>query len=174
MLLAFQQRGLLSGAERVLHFAPEACLDKFIRSCSASYLTADFKPGCAEIVLNIENIDLPDKAVDLVIANHVFEHVDDRAAMKEIHRVLSDHGRMIVSVPIIEAWVQSYENPSVTGPTERQLHFGQHDHLRFFGRDFRDRISAAGFCFEGFMASGEECVEMGILRGECIFICPKT
>jgi SAM-dependent methyltransferase len=145
-----------------------------MRSCSAFYRTADFEPGRAEIVLNIEDIALPDETVDLVIANHVLEHVDDRAAMKEIYRVLSNHGRMIVSVPIIEAWVQSYENPSITGPTERHLHFGQHDHLRFFGRDFRDRISAAGFSFEEFMASGEECVQMGILRGECIFICSKA
>jgi SAM-dependent methyltransferase len=174
LFLAFQQRGLLSGSERVLHFAPESCLEKFIRSSSASYRTADFEPGRAEIVLNIEKIDEPDKTVDLVIANHVLEHVDDRAAMREIHRILSDHGRMVISVPIIEAWAKSYDNPSITSLAERVLHFGQQDHLRFFGRDFRDRISDAGFSFEEFIASGQTCVDNGIQRGECIFICSKA
>jgi hypothetical protein len=65
LFLAFQQRELLSGSERVLHFAPESCFEAFIRLSSASYRTADFEPGRAEIVLNIEKIDAPDKTVDL-------------------------------------------------------------------------------------------------------------
>jgi len=47
-------------------------------------------------------------------------------------------------VPIEEGWEVTYENPKVVSPRQRLLHFGQEDHVRFYGRDIRNRLTAAG------------------------------
>jgi hypothetical protein len=55
----------------------------------------------------------------------------------------------------------------------RRLHFGRHNHVRFYGRDFRDRIRRAGFVLSEFAASGEDCVRYSMLRGERVFFATK-
>jgi SAM-dependent methyltransferase len=158
----------------VLHFAPEPCLRRIIQEASAYYRSADFAPAPDSLLLNIEKIDLPDHSVDVVIANHVLEHVDDLAALRELRRILSDRGRMIVSIPIIEGWATTYENPSIKSKVEREIHFGQADHLRFYGRDFRDRVLSAGFSLEEFVADGPDAARYALTRGDAIFICTKV
>ena len=158
---------------RVLHFAAEECLQPLLRTTAKAYTTADFKSGY-DLQLNMEQIDLPQDSFDCVICNHVLEHVDDRKATKEIHRILSDNGHLIASVPIIEGWETTYENPAILSEAERTLHFGQFDHVRFYGRDFRDRVCEAGFVLEEeFTAGGEDSVKHGLIRGEKIFIFRK-
>jgi SAM-dependent methyltransferase len=174
VFLALQRRNLLSGLGNVLHFAPEAFLVKLLREGSVSYRSADFEPGVADIVLNIEKIDLPDKSMDIVIANHVLEHVDDRAALREIWRVLSDHGRLIVSVPLAGGCAKTYENPAVTSPADRQLHYGQADHQRYYGRDFTDRLSSAGFSVDEFTCDGPDVTKYSLQRGDTVFIGTKV
>jgi len=169
-----QRLRILSGSENVLHFAPEACLSPIIEKKSATYRTADLIPGRASTVLNIEHIDLPDKSIDVVIANHILEHVDDRAALREIRRILTDHGVFIVMIPIVEGWAKTYENPSIIGEAERDRHFGQSDHVRYFGRDFRNRVLSAGFSLEEFSCDGAETVRYSLTRGECVFIGRKA
>jgi Methyltransferase domain len=39
----------------------------------------------------------------------------------------------------------TYEDWDVTGPEDRLREFGQEDHVRLYGRDFADRLTAAGF-----------------------------
>jgi SAM-dependent methyltransferase len=122
----------------------------------------------------MEEIELPEDSFDCVICNHVLEHVDDRKATREIHRILSENGLLIASVPIIEGWETTYENPAISSAAERTLHFGQFDHVRFYGRDFRDRVCEAGFVLEEeFTAGGEDSVKHGLIRGEKIFIFRK-
>jgi SAM-dependent methyltransferase len=158
-------------AEPILHFAPEAVLERKLRSLYAQYRTADLFGG-ADLKLNIEEIDLPDGEIKTVICNHVFEHVDDRKALAEICRILADDGCLVASVPIIEGWDTTYEDARITDPGLRELHFGLTDHLRQYGRDFRDRLRAAGFLsVEEFTAGGSDSVEFGLLRGEKIFTC---
>jgi SAM-dependent methyltransferase len=172
--LALQRRNLLSGLGKVLHFAPEVFLTDILRKSSESYRSADFEPGVADMVLNIEEIDLPDKSVDIVIANHVLEHVDDRAALREIWRILSDHGRLIVSVPLAGGCTKTYENPAITSPADRELHFGQADHLRYYGRDFTDRLSSAGFSIDEFTCDGPDTTKYALQRGDSVFIGSKV
>jgi len=172
--LALGRLHLLSGSGKVLHFAPEACFTKKIEQSCATYWTADYQPGRASMVLNIEKIDLPDNSVDVVIANHVLEHVDDRTALREIHRILTDHGRLITSVPIIEGWRKTYEDPSITSAADRELHFGQSDHIRYYGHDFRERVVSAGFSLDEFTCDGADVVKYGLYRGDYIFIGTKV
>ncbi|MGA2219097.1 MAG: methyltransferase domain-containing protein [Terracidiphilus sp.] len=155
----------------MLHFAPENCLAKTIAKYVPDYKTADRVPGRGQMVLNIEKIDLPDNSVDAVIALHVLEHVDDRAALQEIRRVLVPGGMFITAVPIVEAWSTTYENPSVVSKRDRIKHYGADDHRRWYGRDFRDRLKEAGFTVEEFVGDGSDTVKYGLVRGDTIFIC---
>jgi SAM-dependent methyltransferase len=120
--------------KRILHFAPEPVMRKIYSSLAASYLSADIA-GYADRILNIEAIDMPDESWDVVVANHVLEHVDDRKALAEIRRILSPGGLAIVSFPLALTFEQTYENPAVTARADRDLHFGQWDHIRYYGAD---------------------------------------
>lgn len=160
-------------AEPVLHFAPEPVLRDRFKQIYADYRTADLV-NPADLKLDIEAIALPDASINTIICNHVLEHVCDRKALAELHRILAPGGKLICSVPIIEGWDQTYENPAISSMEDREVHFGQSDHVRYYGRDFRDRLAAAGFAtFDEITASGEEVVEHGLLPGEKIFVCTK-
>ena len=78
----------------------------------------------------------------------------------------------MIMTPVIEGWT-TYENPAVVTPKDRWLHFGQDDHVRFYGSDLRDRIKAAGFRLTEFTARADEIVKYGLTRGECLFIAEK-
>jgi SAM-dependent methyltransferase len=171
--LAVQRLQLLSARQSVLHFAPEEVIGQIVRQYDVSYLTADIMAGRASLVLDIQRIALPDRALDLVIVNHVLEHVDDVAALSELYRILKPGGRVIASVPIVEGWDETYENPGVADEIGRDTHFGQSDHVRYYGRDFRNRITSAGFALQEFTVGGAESVRYSLLRGERIFIGTK-
>src|ERR1700730_10997550 len=158
--------------EPILHFAPERILEKKLRGMYKDYRTADLFSS-ADLNLNIEKIDLPDKSISTVICNHVLEHVNDVVALREIKRVLKDDGVFVVSVPIVEGWDRSYENEAIIDPALRELHFGQSDHVRFYGKDFRDRLRIGGFLFDEITAEAEDVVRYGLVRGEKFFVCHK-
>lgn len=158
----------------VLHFAPEESLERKLRAIFENYSSADLF-GSADLCINIERIKLQSSTIKTVICNHVLEHVDDIKALSEIYRVLTADGVLICSVPIIEGWEKTYEYKDAKTAYARELHYGQHDHLRYYGRDFRDRLENAGFAqIEEYTAEGEACVRYGLLRGEKIFICSKS
>jgi len=161
----------------ILHFAAEPVFEPRFRSRFSSdptsYRTADLLTH-ADLKINIEQIDLPSGSVATVICNHVLEHVDDRKALAEIYRILHTHGIAILSVPIVEGWAQTYENICITDPVTRELHFGQSDHLRYYGRDFRNRVQQAGFVFNEVTSSPTDVVKFGLLRGESFFVCRKA
>ena len=156
---------------RVLHFAPEPAVARLIKGFeTGEYLTADIKPGRADMVLNIEKIELPDARVDVVVASHVLEHVDDSKALAEIHRILAPGGKLIAMVPLIEGWNLTYEDKAMMSGADRANHFGQPDHVRFYGADFRDRIRQAGFSLAEYTADGADSVRYRLNRGEKVFL----
>jgi SAM-dependent methyltransferase len=167
-----RQGAFLRGAS-VLHFAPEAGLAALLKTRVGDYRSADITPGRADLVLNIEAIAAPDASYDCVVCSHVLEHVDDKKALAEIHRVLKPGGVALIMLPLIEGWAKTYENKNVTTPEERKRHFGQSDHVRFYGADVRDRIRAAGFALDEFTAEGEDVLTYGLQRGEKVFIARK-
>ncbi|MDQ8727649.1 class I SAM-dependent methyltransferase [Bradyrhizobium sp. LHD-71] len=166
-----ENRECIAG-KRILHFAPEAAISKLVRPLAKEYVTADIARG-RDLQLNIEKIDLPDESYDVILCSHILEHVDDRAALAEIHRVLVGGGVALLMIPVVEGWANTYENLAITEPNEREIHFGQEDHVRYFGSDFRDRIRRAGFDLEEFTAEGAIVVKHGLLRGEKLFIAAR-
>jgi len=137
-------RGDLPG-RRLLHFAPEPLFDPvFARLPGVERVTADLHAP-ADLRLDITRMDLPDRSFDLILCSHVLEHVpDDRAAMRELRRVLSDGGLALVLVPY-RPEVTTHEDPSITSPLDRMVAFGQQDHVRIYGADLPDRLREAGF-----------------------------
>jgi SAM-dependent methyltransferase len=97
-----------------------------------------------DVLGSLTRLPLADRSVDLLICYHVLEHVpDDRAAIREIARVLSPQGFGILQVPYRPGTVTD-EDPTVTDPDERVRRFGQADHVRYYGDDFEDRLVEAG------------------------------
>jgi predicted SAM-dependent methyltransferase len=103
----------------------------------------------------------------VVVANHVLEHVDDKKASAELSRVLKRDGFLVCQVPIVEGWETTYEYKSITSDEAWSLHFGQADHVRFYGADFRRRMSEGGFkLIKEITAEGVDVVKHGLVRGE--------
>jgi len=178
LYLAIQKKqipvDLETGDSKVLHFAAEPQLEHLFRKQLSHYQTADLYKE-ADLKLDLEQIDLADGCCNLVIANHVFEHVDDEKAANEIFRILTDNGILLVMVPIIEGWKQTYENAAVTSTADRWAHFGQGDHVRFYGRDFRDRITRSGLkLVNEITAEGKDVIKYGLVRGEKVFVFQKA
>jgi len=159
--------------KRILHFAPETSIRQIFQPLASHYLTADVTPGRADRVLNAEHIALDDASYDVIICFHVLEHVDDAKALAELYRILAPGGTALLMVPIIEGWEQTYQNDAISSPAARQLHYGQFDHLRWYGRDFRSRVTSAGFVLGEYFADGEETVRYSLLPGERLFIASK-
>jgi Methyltransferase domain len=137
-------RGELPG-RRLLHFAPEPLFDPvFARLPDVERVTADLHAP-ADLRLDISDMDLPNDSFDLILCSHVLEHVpDDRAAMRELRRVLTDGGLALLLVPY-RPQVTTYEDPTIRSPLGRMVAFGQHDHVRIYGNDLPDRLREAGF-----------------------------
>jgi SAM-dependent methyltransferase len=95
--------------------------------------------------IDVTAIDQPSDTYDVVICNHVLEHVSDaNKAFSEIKRILKPGGWAILLVPI-NPDVDTFEDPSITDPKERERLFGQYDHVRQFGRDYAEVLRKAGF-----------------------------
>jgi SAM-dependent methyltransferase len=158
----------------VLHFAPEAAISRLVLEQSpASYVTADLFAEGVDRRENIEALTISDDSFDVIICSHVLEHVDDRAAISELYRVLRPGGLLIAMFPIVEGWHETYEQPSINSPDDRLLHFGQHDHARFFGSDARARLSAPGFIVDEYTAVEPYVSRYGLARGEKVFLCRR-
>jgi ubiquinone/menaquinone biosynthesis C-methylase UbiE len=129
------------------------------------------------IKVDITAIQMADHTFDAIYCSHVLEHVpDDRRAMREFCRVLKPGGWAILLVPITAQ--KTFEDPTVVDPAERLRLFGQEDHVRRYGPDYIDRLTAAGFeALEinvSDLFSNEEARRMGIAQAAgCIHLCHK-
>lgn len=137
---------------RILHVSPEPHLSKYLKGQPKSeYIRGDlFAAGYSYpkdvINMDITQIPYPDSYFDLIICNHVLEHIpEDGKAIKELYRVLKKGGKAIIQVPISLVLNKTYENESIVDPKEREKEFGQSDHIRIYGQDYSKRLSQGGF-----------------------------
>ena len=151
---------------RILHIAPEVCLMRKLRKHydghPGLYLTADLESPLADLHFDVQHIPLEDDFTDVVICNHILEHVeddrqvilcnhllehvaDDRKALCELYRILKPGGWGIVLSPMDSSREETFEDDTITDPAERTHVFGQYDHRRIYGRDYADRLRSAGF-----------------------------
>lgn len=138
---------LLRPGKSVLHFAPEAFLGRLLGPGKGyEYLSADLDDPQAMEHFDIQDIPHSDERFDTVVCSHVLEHVpDDRAAMRELWRVLRPGGTVVVLVPVDVGREQTFEDPTITTPEGRLAAFWQSDHVRLYGRDAAQRLAEPGF-----------------------------
>lgn len=141
-----EEKALLAG-RAILHFAPERQLRNRISRAAGKYLTADYDRGDCDLRLDISSMpSVPDQSFDVLISCDVLEHVpNDLAALREIHRVLRPGGTAILTVPQMDPPNPTDEEASILSESEREIRFGQKDHVRMYGDDFKSRIQGAGF-----------------------------
>lgn len=146
-----RQTSFLEDQLNVLHVAPEQVFyTKFKQFKHWKYTTTDLHSPLADIKANICALPFQDNSFDLILCNHVLEHIpDDATAMKELFRVLKKGGTLIAQVPLNETAEVTFEDDSITDPIERTKIFGQYDHVRVYGMDYYTRLAQAGFKAEG-------------------------
>ena len=148
MLYLRQRTNLFRDQLSVLHFSPERGIGgELARQKNLKYATSWYEPDRpADFHLDLTALALPDNSWDVLIVYHILEHItDDRKAMGEMFRVLKPGGWAVVQVPTDER-AESLEDPNIKTAEERRVHYGDPDHVRFYGwKDFADRLTAAGF-----------------------------
>jgi SAM-dependent methyltransferase len=175
-----QKTNFFQQPQQVLHIAPEACfMAPFEQRHGHGYITADLESPLAKVKMDIHAMPFPDQQFDVVLCNHVLEHVqDDVKAMTEICRVLKPGGFAILQVPFFAPVPdQTFEDLSVTNPRERERLFGQADHVRKYGKDYAHRIARSGLrpepqaFWETF--SPEARFRAGLATGEVIYFATR-
>jgi SAM-dependent methyltransferase len=164
---------------KILHIAPEEKLSgQLLKAGFETYICGDFfadgytYPAHVQNI-NVLNIPYPDNTFDLVICNHVLEHIeDDRKAMSELRRVLKTNGQAILQVPISKNSEITIEDFSMSDPKQREIIFGQSDHLRIYGQDYTGRLQQSGFNVQRLNIS-KKYRKYGLNPDEDIFICEK-
>ncbi len=137
---------------RLLHVAPELpYMEKFRLQNNLDYVPGDKMVEGYNNQSGILNIDLTslkfaDNSFDYIVCNHVMEHIpEDFNAISEMYRVLKPGGTAIITTPIDENLKQTNEDPTVITPEQREKHFGQWDHVRYYGTDIKGRFEKPGF-----------------------------
>lgn len=167
--------------ETVLDVAPhEGMRMRLERSApDALYVGMDYLEPQREIDLLADLTRLPfrGRVFDLIVCYHVLEHVpDDRAGMRELHRVLGDGGVALVQVPRRSG---TPTDEDVDAPAEeRAERFGQEDHVRYYGDDFEDRLRDAGLEIELIVPEDQlttqELLRTGTQPREPVWICYRS
>lgn len=159
-----RESGLLDAPLRVLHVAPDFGIHwQLLARKGLGYRAVDLDPTRYGYAGSIDAGDLTaleeeDGSVDLLIANHVLEHVEDEArALAEVRRVLRPGGTALLQVPIALKLDHTLEDPAVDTPEARERRYGQADHVRLYGRDYPARLERSGFRVELYAAPAEVC-----------------
>ena len=168
-----------NSALKVLHFAPEQAFYKLFRNQkNLDYTTTDLFSPLADVKADICNLPFNDNHYDVILCNHVLEHIpNDTKAMQELYRVLKPGGMAILQIPQDLKRTTTFADDSITDQKERAKIFGQYDHVRIYGRDYFDKLRSIGFTVieEDYTNKiAPELVEKYCLaKGEIIPVCFK-
>jgi predicted SAM-dependent methyltransferase len=148
-----EKLGLLRRGDKVFHFGPEKAFAWRLREVVGDgYFPLDLYPQVYEPEgVKVLKFDLcedlarePDDSVDLIIANHILEHLPCAVerVIADFARVLKPQGNLILTVPMRSS-AQTIEDMSNISSEERTRRFGQADHWRLFGnQDFPSMMKA--------------------------------
>ena len=142
-----RETNFIDNAIKVLHVAPEQVFYQKFRTFSHwEYTTTDLHSPFAEIKADLCELPFQDNYYDLILCNHVLEHIpEDQKAMQEMYRVLKPGGTLIAQVPLEENRTETFEDNSITDKATRTEIFGQYDHVRIYGTDYYTRLESVGF-----------------------------
>jgi SAM-dependent methyltransferase len=143
-----------------LVFAPERALASFwVNSPTLTIHRIDIaSTRGVDLLADMKHLPIKSNSVDVIWCHHVLEHVDDdRAAMRELRRVLRPStGELVVSVPMSSAPTTTeygFPDPMDTG------------HWRAYGEDFETRLTDSGLTVHAvdFNLAPEDNVRYGFL-----------
>ncbi len=133
----------LPPGSRILHFAPERGLSAMLQGIGGEdYRALDIEPGHYPFAA-VERFDLcrdgyglPAAGCDLIVHNHVLEHIECNyaAVLLLLVRALKPGGTMLFSMPILPG--PFTDELSDGTPDEKRAKFGDMLHVRRFGADF--------------------------------------
>ena len=164
---------------RLLHIAPEQAFYKKLKELPhLDYTSLDLHSPIADIKADITDMPFDDNYFDVVICNHVLEHIeDDVKAMEELYRVLTPGGISILQVPQDLNREITFEDNSIKDPQHRTEIFGQYDHVRVYGMDYFKKLSKVGFdarpVFYANQFSTEDKIRYGIQNDDIIPLAKK-
>jgi phosphoglycolate phosphatase len=135
----------LRAGMKVLHLAPERqFFDRIASIAGGGYDPRDLQPekyrSLAYGNIRVRKLDLcadarglPKDAYDLILHNHVLEHLvcDYAAVLRQLHAALAPGGVHMFSIPLMRG---RFEEASATGMDSeaRMKKFGHPDHMRNF------------------------------------------
>ena len=174
-----KETNFLSSNLKVLHVAPEQVFyKKFKKLKNWEYFTFDLNSPIADIKGDLTSTNFKNESFDLIICNHVLEHIeDDKLALNEIYRILKYNGISILQVPMNVKRKNTFEDSSIKSKNQREKYFGQYDHVREYGLDFKDRVEQAGFEVEminySTKISQDLVIKYGLMKDDLIPIGKK-
>lgn len=127
----------------VLHVAPEKPIWKRwgnwgVQATGIDKRTKGYKFTYHKTVLHADITEIPfeNSHFDLIVCNHVLEHIpDESSAIKELHRVLRTGGQAILQVPFSPIRTQKRVNSKFFNRRKRINWVGQHDHVRLYANE---------------------------------------
>lgn len=130
--------------KKVLNLVHERIIENLFENTGCLYYLSDNEIDIENKKININSMKFKNDYLDLIIAQHIFEHEkDDIKAMKEFYRVMTPYGKAFIFSHFLEKF---NENPSIIDPEERKKEFFYKDHLRGYSKDkFVERLKIAGF-----------------------------
>lgn len=162
----------------MLHFAPEDKIREIIRlNKQCDYYDADIEQGRARHVIDMTKILFQDNVFDYIIANHILEHVrEEEKALSELKRVLKKDGKLILSFPICKD-KKTEEETAELSEQERIIRFGQEDHVRLYGTDYKESLEKRGFRCRYYSPedslSAEKIEKYGLISEDVCIVCEK-
>ncbi len=178
LVLAILKDQLSIDGKTILHLSPEKHVFNFINK-RAVVTTADIEPGFYRGIdkkvqyADIMHLPFPDNSFDIIIANHILEHIaDDEGAMRELFRVLKKDGTAILQVPFSLTIKATFEDTAINNPSLQEKLFGQNDHVRIYAaEDYIMRLVNAGFKVRILKEQDLEKYKMyAIQEGEWVFM----
>lgn len=142
--------GLLEQASnmRILHIAPREQIEHRIRRLGPlEYVAGDLAardPSHRRI--DVQALDFPSDYFDLILCNHVLEHVDEpQLALAQLNRCLKAGGHLIAQTSYAPRLTRTFELTDKPPVSFSARYFGSNDQVRLFGIDILDRFHEAGF-----------------------------
>lgn len=167
----------------ILHCAPEELFfKKLYGQDRIDYYPIDKWTGftvCGKKMrdyVDLTTLPYEDNKFDYILCNHVLEHIpDELAALLELKRVLKPDGCAFLNVPIDTQRKDTLENPAYNTDALRLKYYGQCDHVRKYGLDYKKRLEKAGFLVTCIVVKDyftkEEIYKYGLLPNDRIYYC---
>ncbi len=144
LCLHLRRLGPVAPGTRLLEIAPIHTVETVAVELGYTYVSLDLSSPRAQVLADLTAIPFADDSFDLVVCFHVLEHIiDDRAAVRELARIVGREGRAITVVPRDDRRPETFEVEGAD-PADYERLYGQSDHVRIYGHDLVDRWRGTG------------------------------